>query len=243
MSQPRYALILGGSSGLGAELARQLAASGVQVLAVGRNSARLKELAASNPDRIQVLEQDLCDWSSPGRTSLDGMAEKLGGLDLVIWAAGIMPPVGENEFDPVKDVAMITTNFTAAVAWLDEAAARFQAAGFGTIVGIGSVAGDRGRAGKPAYNASKAGLHTYLEALRNRLHKQGVTVVTIKPGPVDTPMSESHSVKKMPVGDAARRIIAASSKPGEHYLKLTHRMAFAVIRLIPSGIFRRMKLP
>ena len=228
---------------MGAELARQLAAAGVAVLAVGRNGARLKALATSNPDRIQVLEQDLSDWSSPARITLDAMAEQLGGLDMVIWAAGIMPPVGEDEFDAAKDVAMITTNFTAAVAWLDEAALRFQAAGAGTIVGIGSVAGDRGRSGKPAYNASKAGLHTYLEALRNRLDKKGVRVVTIKPGPVDTPMSASHDVKKMPVADAARKIIAASSKPGEHYLKLTHRMAFAVIRLIPSGIFRKMNLP
>ena len=162
---------------------------------------------------------------------------------MVIWAAGIMPEVGPEEFDSAKDVAMITTNFTAAVAWLDEAALRFKAAGTGTIVGIGSVAGDRGRSGKPAYNASKAGLHTYLEALRNRLSKKGVTVVTIKPGPVDTPMSETHDIKKMPVGDAARKIIAASSKPGEHYLKLSHRVIFAVIRLIPSGIFLRMKLP
>lgn len=243
MSQPKHALILGGSSGIGAELARQLAASGVQVLAVGRNSARLLELAASNPDRIKVLEQDLRAWASPTRTTLASMAETLGGLDIVIWAAGIMPAVGLDEFDVAKDVEMITTNFTAAVAWLDEVAARFQAAGKGTIVGIGSVAGDRGRAGKPAYNASKAGLHAYLEALRNRLSKKGVTIVTIKPGPVDTPMSESHDVKnKMPVSDAARKILAASSKPGEHYLKLTHRIAFAIIRLIPSRIFRKLKI-
>src|SRR5580704_2736159 len=114
MSQPKHVLILGGSSGMGAEIARQLAGLGVQVLAVGRDAARLKTLAASNPNRIQVLEQDLCDWSSPGRTTLDAMAQKLGGLDMVIWAAGIMPAVGEDEFDAAKDVAMITTNFTAA---------------------------------------------------------------------------------------------------------------------------------
>ncbi|MHB8637140.1 MAG: SDR family NAD(P)-dependent oxidoreductase [Fimbriimonadaceae bacterium] len=242
MNRPKHALILGGSSGIGAELARQLAAAGTNVLVVGRNAARLNALAASNPERIQVVKHDLCDWTSPGRPTLDAMAATLGGLDIVFWAAGIMPEVGIEEFDSSKDVAMITTNFTAAVAWLDEAAARFQAAGAGTIVGIGSVAGDRGRAAKPAYNASKAGLHAYLEALRNRLDGKGVTIVTVKPGPVDTPMSESHEYKhKMPVADAARKIIAASRRPGEHYLKLTHRVLFAVIRLIPSRVFRKLK--
>jgi NAD(P)-dependent dehydrogenase (short-subunit alcohol dehydrogenase family) len=243
MSDFKHAIILGGSSGIGAELARQLATSGVHVLAVGRDAARLKALAAINPDRIQVLEQDLCDWSSPGRTTLAGMAEKLGGLDVVFWAAGVMPEVGPDEFDSAKDAEIITTNLTAAVAWLDEAASRFQAEGAGTIVGVGSLAGERGRSGKPAYNASKAGLHNYLEALRNRLHRKGVTVVTIKPGPVDTPMSATHDIKKMPVADAARKILAASDKPGEHYLKLTHRIVFAVIRNIPSAIFRKLNLP
>ncbi|HLK17153.1 MAG TPA: SDR family NAD(P)-dependent oxidoreductase [Fimbriimonadaceae bacterium] len=242
MSRFTHALILGGSSGIGAELARQLAAAGTKVLVVGRDADRLAALAATHPDRILTLNQDLCDWTSPNRITLAGMAEKLGGLDLVIWAAAIMPEVELDEFDAAKDTAMITTNFTAAVAWLDEAAARFQAAGSGTIVGIGSVAGDRGRPGKPAYNASKAALATYLEALRNRLTRKGVTVVTIKPGPVDTPMTATHTVKKMPAAEAARRILAASSRPGEHYLKLSHRIIFAVIRLIPGPIFRRMNI-
>jgi len=243
MNPTKYALILGGSSGVGAELARQLAATGVHVLAVGRDAGRLKQLASSNPDRIQVLEQDLSEWSSPARTTLAGMAAMLGGLDVVFWTAGIMPEVGPEEFDAAKDAAIITTNLIAAVAWLDEAAARFQAAGSGTIVGIGSLAGERGRSGKPAYNASKAGLHNYLEGLRNRLHRKGVTVVTIKSGPIDTPMSATHDVKKMPVSEAARKILAVSSKPGEHYLSLTHRIIFALIRNMPSRVFRKLNLP
>lgn len=236
-------VILGGSSGIGAELARQYADIGNDVLIVGRDATRLKQVKDHMPARIQSLAQNLIDWRNPERTTLDQMAAKLGGLDVVVWVAAIMPDVGPDEFDTTKDAAMIETNFTAAVAWLNEAATRFQAAGSGTIVGVGSVAGDRGRSGKPAYNASKAALHTYLEALRNRLDRKGVKVVTIKPGPVDTPMTATHTVKKMPVEEAARRIIRASSRAGEHYLVFSHRVIFAAIRAVPGAIFRRINLP
>ncbi len=78
-----------------------------------------------------------------------------------------------DEYDPVKDLAMIDVNLRGAVAWLDPAADRFARLGRGTIVGVGSVAGDRGRSGNPAYCTAKAGLHTYLESLRNRVARVG----------------------------------------------------------------------
>ncbi len=243
MSQYSFAIVLGGSSGIGAELVKQLAATGCKVLAVGRDKARLEALKAAKPDRIEILVQDLTSYTAGDRTPIAKMAEGLGGLDLVIWAAGIMPEVGPDEFDPVKDTQMVTTNFTAAVAWLDEVATRFQAEGKGTIVGLGSVAGDRGRKAQPAYNASKAGFHTYMEALRNRLTRKGVTVVTIRPGPIDTPMTTGLGFKNMmPADVAASKILAKSSKVGDHYLKFSHRAIFGIIRAIPSTIFRRLDI-
>src|SRR5258708_35076601 len=102
------------------------------------------------------------------------------------------------------------------MAWLNEAAPRFARAGEGTIIGISSVSGDRGRRGQPAYCASKAALDTYLEALRNRLRRRGVTVVTVKPGPVDTPMT---------AGGARRPLLIAADRAAAEVLCAARRRA------------------
>ena len=84
---------------------------------------------------------------------------------------------------------MVAVNLLGAMAWMEPVAARFEAARAGTLVGISSIAGVRGRRGNPAYTATKAALTTYLEALRNRCSRYGVNVVTVKPGFVDTAMT------------------------------------------------------
>ena len=138
---------------------------------------------------------------------------------------------------------MVEVNFLGAIAWLNEAASRFENTKHGTIVALGSVAGDRGRAGQPVYNATKAGLTTYMEALLNRLGRLGVKVVTVKPGPTLTEMTEKLHLKgAMPAPSAARLILAKSDSSGEHYLKPTHAVAFAIIRAIPSWLFQKLKI-
>ncbi len=242
MSRYRHAIVIGGSSGIGAALVRQLAADGVKVAAVARREDRLATVAAASPENIRTY---LHDVSQPEEAAalFQKITGDLGGLDLLIYAAGTMPVVGPEEFDFPKDQAMVMVNCTGAVAWLNQAAIRFGNVGSGTIVAIGSVAGDRGRAGQPVYNASKAFLATYMEALRNRLAQKGITVVTVKPGPVSTEMTAHLDPKGfMSAEEAAKGILHKSQKSGEYYLKLSHRIIFWVIRHIPSSIFRRMKL-
>lgn len=238
----RHALVIGASSGIGAELVRQLAASGCRVAAVARRGDRLEELASADPQRILPFVHDVRDVEEiPALFAV--ISQRLEGLDLVVYAAGVMPEVGWHEYDTGKDLSMIEVNFASAVAWLNQAALRFEGTKRGTIVGIGSVAGERGRGGQPVYNATKAALATYMEALRNRLARYGVRVVTIKPGPVATEMTAHlHLPGAMPADEAARRILAKSRRTGEHYLKFTHRVAFAIIRNIPSVLFRRLKI-
>ena len=108
---------------------------------------------------------------------------------MLIYAAGVMPEVVEGEYDFAKDRSMIEVNLLGAMAWMNPAAAFFEAQRRGTIAGISSIAGERGRRGNPGYCTSKAALSTYLESLRNRLSRYGVNVVTIKPGFVDTAMT------------------------------------------------------
>lgn len=237
----KQAIIIGASSGLGAELARQLVSQGTKVAGVARRSTELEDLQRQLGDNFVPVVHDATHFDSVNQVFLD-TTEKLGGLDLVIYCAGVMPEVGPEEFSFEKDQQMIQVNCSGAVAWLNIAAERFQAVGAGTLVGIGSVAGDRGRRGQPVYNASKAFLHTYLEALRNRLSEKGVTVVTVKPGPVDTAMTKHLNMKKMPVGVAASTILKNLTKSREVYLSPVHRLAFSVIRLIPTGIFQKMKI-
>jgi len=244
MSFPKYehAIVVGASSGIGAEVARMLAASGCKVAILARRKDKLSALAAEFPGKVLPYVHDVKDVEA-----VEGLFQQitrdLGGLDLVIYSTGVMPTVGENQYDLAKDQDMVLTNFMGCIAWLNQAALRFGQVEHGTIVGIGSVAGDRGRQGQPVYNASKGAMAIYLEALRNRLAKKGVRVVTIKPGPVATDLlKESNFKNPMPVRVAAEKTLKLSARTGEHYLKFSHRVIFSIIRSIPSFIFRRLKV-
>lgn len=242
MAKYQHAIVVGASSGIGRQLVRQLAESGCRVAALARRQDKLDELAADYPNLVQTYAHDVKEYDAVPEM-FQQITLDLGGLDLIIYCSGVMPEVDSDEFAFAKDREMIEVNDLGAVAWLNQAATRFQGTKHGTIVGIGSVAGDRGRMRQPVYNASKAFLHTYLEALRNRLDRYGVKVVTIKPGPVDTEMTAGLDIKnKMHANEAARLILQKSARTGEHYLNPAHAVAFMVIRNIPSWIFRRLNI-
>ena len=230
-------IVIGGSSGIGAELVKQLVARGDVVASVARRGANMADQGT-----LRGYTHDVTNFGEVPAL-FQKITQDLGGLDCVIYAAGVMPEVGADEFDFAKDRAMIDVNLTGAVAWLNEAATRFQAVGAGTIVAIGSVAGERGRHAQPVYNTTKAALKTYMEALRNRLSRHGVTVVTIKPGPTATEMtSHLDQSSMMSASDAAGAILKKMTKNGEHYLNPLHAAIFLVIRNIPSFIFRKLKV-
>lgn len=233
-------IVVGASSGIGAELVRQLAARGDTVAAVARRADKLAALAQKG--NVLTFPHDVTHFEEiPGL--FQKICQELGGLDAVIYSAGVMPEVGLDEFDFAKDKAMIDVNLTGAVAWLDQAAIRFQGVGGGAIVGVGSVAGERGRQAQPVYNTTKAALKAYLEALRNRLSKCGVTVATILPGPTATEMTAHMDQKKMmPADVAAAKIIRKLRSNSEVFLNPVHWVIFAIIRAIPSFIFRRLKV-
>ena len=171
------------------------------------------------------------------------IARRLGGLDLVIYAAGAMPAVAVDEYDTAKDREMLEVNLVGAVAWLNPVAERMARLGRGTIVGIGSVAGDRGRAPNPVYCTSKAGFHAYLEALRNRVAKLGVKVVTIKPGFVDTAMTRGKEGLFWVISaDRAAEIILEKARRGvvTAYVPARWRLVMTIVRSIPSFVFSKL---
>lgn len=238
----RKAIVIGASSGIGAALVRRLAAEGHTVAALARRADKLEELANLAPDRVFAIPHDVKDTEEVPEL-LAAIAHKMGGLDLVIYSSGVMPDVTKDPFNYAVDAQMIDVNIAGAVAWLNAAANRFDNVGHGTIVGLGSVAGERGRQKMPVYNASKAFLHTYLEALRNRLARKGIKVTTIKPGPVDTEMTVGLGFKGMMSADTAAEIILRKADSGrEIFLKPAHWLIFLIIRNIPSAVFRRLKI-
>lgn len=238
------ALVVGASSGIGAAITRRLATDGCRVAAVARRGEELEALAAAGDGRILTYVADVRETDTAAARFAE-IAGDLEGLDLVVYAAGIQTPVQFEEYDTAKDIDMLATNLAGAVAWLNPAAQRFGRLRRGTIVGIGSVAGDRGRSASPVYNVSKAGLATYLEALRNRIGRYGVKVVTIKPGFVDTALTRGKpGLFWLISADRAAEIILRKARRGAvtAYVPARWRLMMFVIRSIPSWIFRRLKV-
>lgn len=238
----RYSLIVGGTSGIGLELVKKLAAQGTKIAVVGRNFESIQKLPEGIQACIRQYPRDVREDENLDEF-IAKVAQDIGGLDLMIYSSGIMIDRPIDVFDTKADQEIIDVNYRSAVAWINATAIRFQAVKAGTIVAIGSVAGDRGRRDRPAYNSSKAALHTYMEALRNRLWKDGVIVVTIKPGPVSTPMLKDQNYPQMISADvAADKILKKINSSGEHYLIFSQKVIFNVIKIIPSWVFRHIKI-
>lgn len=244
----KRAIIVGASSGMGAAMARQLAAEGYAVAAVARRGALLEALrdgAAAGPGRIAPVVHDVLRIDDVDG-AFERAVEAIGGLDLFVFAAGVMPDVGPEEYDTAKDLAMVDVNLSGAIAWTNAAARLMHSQRSGTIVGVGSIAGDRGRKGAPVYGATKAALATYLESLRNRLAERRVRVVTVKPGMVETPMTEHLDALVMPVGAeraAAEILRVARGRLWQvRHVPLRWLAVSLVIRSIPSFLFKRTSI-
>ena len=245
----KYAVVVGASSGIGEALVRLLASDGCKVAAVARRGELLAALAADlrariGQDLVLPVVHDVCD-ANDAPALLQRSAAALGGLDLVVYAAGVMPAMTAQEYDFAKEKAMVEVNLLGAMAWLGPAADRFTRAGGGTIVGISSIAGDRGRRENPVYGTTKAALNTYLEGLRNRTARHGVKVVTIKPGFVDTAMTQGKDglLWLVSPAEAARQTLRKAAR-GVSSAYVPGRWALVgwVVRNIPSVIFRRLDI-
>jgi decaprenylphospho-beta-D-erythro-pentofuranosid-2-ulose 2-reductase len=236
-------IVVGASSGIGAALTRALAARGARVAAVARRTAELEAVAGPFGDRVHPYAFDTTDVDAVPAL-FERLVADLGGLDTLIYCAGVMPSIAEGEYAFVKDRAMVDVNLLAPMAWMNLAAARFEAGRAGSIVGISSIAGERGRRKNPAYCATKAGLSAYLEALRNRCSRYGVNVVTAKPGFVDTDMTRGlPGLFWLISADEAARIIVKMTERGnsaDGFVPPRWRPVATVVRAIPSVVFRRL---
>ncbi len=244
----RTALLVGASSGVGAALARRLAREGYALGLVARRIDRLQalcdEITTTYYVRAFAYQHDVVNMSEVPAL-LERAISDLGDLDLFIYCAGVMFPNDPAIYDADQDQFILQVNLIGAAAWINPVAQRFQQERAGHIVGIGSIAGDRGRRGMPAYTASKAGLHTYLEGMRNRLWRADVTVTTIKLGQVETDMLKNADRKRRPISaDRAAELIwqAIERRKQTVYVPSWWRMVGFSIQHLPSFVFRRLKI-
>ena len=249
----KHAIVIGASSGIGKALAEQLLKQGTSVAMVSRRREPMEELRITNYELRKkdntrgnafVYEHDVTDYDKT-EALFQQITHDLGGLDLVIYSSGVMLSVEEHEYSFAKDRETIEVNVIGAFAWLDEAAKRFERTKSGTIIGISSVAGERGRRGNPAYGTSKAALTTLLEALRNRVSRYGVKVITIKPGFIDTDMTRGKPglFWLISADDAAKQILhAARSGQSIVYVPGKWRWVAMALRSVPSFIFKRLSV-
>ena len=242
-------LVLGATSGIAQAVARVYASEGARLALVARSREHLETVAADLSVRgAQVVLQrtaDLCELERH-RALVTEAEQALDGLDVVLIAHGVLPDQLACQEEPRRAVASWDVNFVSAARLMEVAAERMAAAGQGTLAVLSSVAGERGRADNYVYGAAKAALTAYASGLGHRLRGTGVIVVTVKPGPVDTPMVAGRALNPRLVADVdvvGRRIHRALER-GERvvYVPGKWRWIMAVIRALPVRLFERLKL-
>jgi short-subunit dehydrogenase len=215
---------------------------------VARNADRLWTVAADMRTRgaasVDTSVADLDDTAEHPEL-LAHAINSLGGLDVAFLALGVLGDQGEAERSFATANQILHTNYTAPVSlltWLANYCAQRHG---GTLAVLSSVAGERGRKSNYVYGSSKAGLTTFADGLRNRIDREGVRVMTIKPGPVKTAMTTGMkgSNKFADVDAVAVTLVKAIDKGADVvYVPGIWRMIMAVIRLIPERIFKKLNL-
>ena len=239
-------LILGATSDMAVAIARQLAVEGYSITLAGRSTERLSalegDLRVRHKAQVNSAYFDALDYSSH-QAFYDALVEK---PDIVICVFGMLGEqrVAESDWQHCQDI--IHSNYTGAVSILNIIANDFARRKSGVIVGISSVAGERGRQSNYIYGSAKAAFTAYLSGLRNRLFRHGVHVLTVKPGFVKTKMIENLSTPAIltasPKTVATRISRAITRKKNTLYVLSVWSLIMLVIRLIPETIFKRLKL-
>lgn len=234
--------ITGASSGIGAALARVYAARGARLGLVGRRIQVLEDLAKALPGDHRVYSLDVRDRARLHAAAADFLA--LGPVDVVIASAGISAGTLTEEADDFEVFeAIMATNVNATVATFEPFIAAMKRAGRGSLVGVSSVAGERGLPGAGAYSASKAAVRLYCESLRVELAASGIRVVTLAPGFIQTPMTAGNPYRMpflMPVEAFAAKAVAAVDR-GDAFRIIPWQMAWVawLLRRVPRGLYDR----
>ena len=242
-------LIIGATSAIATACARLWAEQGSEFFLVARNMEKLQQTAADLKARgakavtLHCMDAtDLTDHPDMLKNCLSAMQQ----IDIALIAHGTLPDQKVCEQDVTVALQELNNNGTSVIALLTLLANQFETQRCGNLAVISSVAGDRGRPSNYLYGTAMAAVSTFCEGLRARLFKVGVHVMTIKPGFVDTPMTQGLPLPAALVAKperVARSIIAGiERKVAILYTPGFWEVIMWVIKFLPSAIFKRMSL-
>ena len=240
-------IILGATSSMAKAFARAVSDEGARVFLAGRDMADLDTSAFDCQQRgAELAEAVAFDARKPDgfQTIIDRVAKEDGMINVAVFV-GSMPAQSEIDADPSLIAGVVTDSFTGPATFLQGIAPEMETRGGGTVIGVGSVAGDRGRISNYVYGSAKAGFHTYLSGLRNRLTRSGGHVVTVKPGFVDSAMTwgiEGMFLVAPPEKVAADLLNAVEKKKNVIYTPFFWAIIMGIITRIPERIFKKMSI-
>jgi len=240
-------LILGGSSSMARAFARRVAEQGADVFLAGRDMDDLRRMATDCHLRGAKTSEAI-KFDSRKPAEFGAVYERLGKQDGVLNVAvfvSSMPDQADIDKNPALVDATIADSFTGPARFLQGFVPMMEERGSGTVVGVASVAGDRGRISNYVYGAAKAGFATYLSGLRNRLTRAGGHVVTVKPGFTDTGMTwgiEGMFLVASPDAAASDILKAVAKKKNTIYTPFFWRYIMVIITHIPEAIFKKMSI-
>jgi decaprenylphospho-beta-D-erythro-pentofuranosid-2-ulose 2-reductase len=249
--QPQKIIILGALSAMAEAAAREWTRKkGTKLMLAGRDSSRLESLAADLKLRGAETQTYVADLVTIDTDSaFREMVERLGGVDTVLVAYGVLGDQSKAETDAAEAQRLLATNFTSAAGWCLAAANALEKQGHGCLIVIGSVAGDRGRQSNSVYGAAKGGLGVLVQGIAHRLARTKARAVLVKPGFVDTPMTEHIERKGLlwakpnSLGKVIVRISEAPSRsPSVVYAPGFWRWIMLIIRNLPASLLHRTRL-
>jgi len=247
MTAMRKVIILGATSRIALEIQRLLVRRGRELLLVARSPERLADLQADllvrGAHQVLTYSADLASIQQHAAI-FEFARHTLPDFDTVLLAFGSMHDQKDSETSVDILLKELHVNFVSATAILTLFAADLERRRTGCLAAITSVAGDRGRRSNYVYGSSKGALSLFLQGLRSRLHPAGVRVITIKPGPVQTPMTDhlANSARFADPEQVARDIVRALEQrsPDVLYTPKIWRYIMAAIQQIPETIFKRL---
>jgi decaprenylphospho-beta-D-erythro-pentofuranosid-2-ulose 2-reductase len=242
-------LIVGATSAIASACARLWAKQSTQFFLVGRNMEKLEQISADlmarGANEVSLHCMDATDFSAHP-TMLKLCLTALRQIDIALVAHGTLPDQKSCEEDVAVAMHEFANNGTSVIALLTLLANQLETQRSGTLAVISSVAGDRGRPSNYLYGAAKAAVSTLCEGLRARLYKVGAHVITIKPGFVDTPMTQGLPLPAALVTkpeQVARRIVAGiNRKTDVLYVPGFWALIMWTIKSLPTPIFKRISL-
>jgi short-subunit dehydrogenase len=239
-------VILGATSAIAQSVARRYAMQQANFILVARNKEKLdivaQDLSAIGAKSVDKYSLDFNEFEKQ-KEFVDYIESKNSEIDLLFLAYGVTHEQTDCELDIDKTIEQISSNYNSVIVLLTMLSPLMVENKKGCIAVITSVAGDRGRKSNYIYGSAKAGVTTYLEGLRYKLYDSGVSVVTLKPGFIDTPMTANYKKGLLWVSPdvAAKYIVKAINRnKAVAYIPPFWFWIMLVIRVIPIFIFRKL---